>query len=223
VSTLPPASDRDSDEARALRSALVDRLVRGGGVTDPRVLDVMRAVPRHAFVPGVALAQAYVDHAQPIGLGQTISQPTIVGEMTQALELSGGERVLEIGTGSGYQAAILAHLAREVYTIELLAPLGEEARARLARLGYTNVHVRIGDGYQGWPDAAPFDRVLLTAAPDEVPAELLDELADGGVLVAPVGPAGGEQVLVRYRKQGSQLRIEKMGGVRFVPMVPGGR
>ena len=217
---VAPASDADTAEARVLRSSLVDRLARGGVVRDPRVLEVMRAVPRHAFAPNLTLAEAYADRAQPIGLEQTISQPTVVGEMTAALELTGRERVLEIGTGSGYQAAILARLAKEVYTIELLTPLGEAARQRLARLGYPNVHVRIGDGYAGWPEAAPFDRVIVTAAPDEIPPALLAQLADGGVLVAPVGPAG-RQELLRYRKRDGGFAIDHLAAVHFVPMVPG--
>jgi protein-L-isoaspartate(D-aspartate) O-methyltransferase len=216
----PPASDRDGVEARALRDALVARLERGRIVKDKRVLAVMREVPRHSFAPNLTLAEAYFDAPQPIGQGQTISQPTVVGEMTQALELTGKERVLEIGTGSGYQAAVLAKLAKEVYTIEILAPLGEAARARLARLGYDNVHVRIGDGYKGWPEAAPFDRIIVTAAPEEVPAALLAELGEGGILVAPVGPEG-RQDLVRYRKIDGGLRSEVLAQVTFVPMVPG--
>jgi len=214
------ASDTDSDNARALRLALVDRLARGGIVKDARVLECMRAVPRHAFMPNAPLVAAYADAPYPIGHEQTISQPTVVAEMTQALELTGKERVLEIGTGSGYQAAILARLANKVFSIEIIPALGEDARARLERLGYANVHVRIGDGYKGWPEEAPFDRILLTAAPDEVPPALLAQLADGGILVAPVG-AFGRQDLVRYRKGPGGLRRETLAPVHFVPMVPG--
>jgi protein-L-isoaspartate(D-aspartate) O-methyltransferase len=181
----------------------------------------MVAVPRHLFVPGMPLARAYADRPQPIGHEQTISQPTIVAVMTQALALRGGERVLEIGTGSGYQAAVLSRLAREVFTIEIVAPLGETARARLAKLGYANVHVRIGDGYKGWPEEAPFDRVLLTAAPPEIPKALTDQLAEGGILVAPVGPDGAVQELVRWTKRKGKIQEDKLGAVRFVPMVPG--
>jgi protein-L-isoaspartate(D-aspartate) O-methyltransferase len=141
--------------------------------------------------------------------------------MTAALELTGTERVLEIGTGSGYQAAVLAHLAKEVYTIEIVEPLGVSARERLARMGYANVKVRIGDGYQGWPEAAPFDRVIVTAAPETVPKALVAQLADGGVLVAPVGPEGETQQLLRLRKRAGTTTEEHLAPVRFVPMVPG--
>jgi protein-L-isoaspartate(D-aspartate) O-methyltransferase len=209
----------DTDEARAFRAELVREV--SDDVKDPRVLDAMRLVPRHFFVPGASLVRAYGDHPVPIGYGQTISQPAVVGVMSQALELKGGERVLEIGTGSGYQAAILSVLAREVYTIEIVRELAEEASARLARLGYANVHVRAGDGYKGWPELAPFDRIMVTAAPDEVPRVLFDQLADGGILVAPVGPTSTTQRLLRFRKSRGQLAREDLGAVRFVPMVPG--
>jgi protein-L-isoaspartate(D-aspartate) O-methyltransferase len=214
------AAELDTEEARRLRASLVDRLARGGLVRDAKVLATLREVPRHAFVPGMPLARAYADSPQPIGHDQTISQPLIVGMMTQALELTGRERVLEIGTGSGYQAAILSKLAGEVYTIELVAPLGEDARARLARLGFANVKARIGDGYKGWPEKAPFDRIVLTAAPEELPQALLDQLGDGGVLVAPVGPLSAQE-LVRYRKTGGKLQKDTLAPVHFVPMVPG--
>jgi protein-L-isoaspartate(D-aspartate) O-methyltransferase len=141
--------------------------------------------------------------------------------MTNALELRGTERVLEIGTGSGYQAAVLALLSRRVFTIEIVTPLGEVARERLAKLGYSNVEVRIGDGYAGWPEQAPFDRILITAAPPEIPRALLDQLAEGGILVAPVGEAGEPQDLVRLTKRGGQISKEMLALVRFVPMVPG--
>jgi protein-L-isoaspartate(D-aspartate) O-methyltransferase len=217
---VPVPSDVDTEHARVLRELLVDRLARGGIVNDARVLQVLRDVPRHAFAPNLTLGEAYFDAPQPIGHDQTISQPTVVGEMTQALELTGHERVLEIGTGSGYQAAVLARLAKEVYTIEIVAPLGEQARARLARLGYTNVHVRIGDGYKGWPESAPFDRILVTAAPEKVPPALVAQLAEGGILVAPVGPTD-HQDLVRMRKVDGGVRTETLAPVRFVPMIHG--
>jgi protein-L-isoaspartate(D-aspartate) O-methyltransferase len=156
-----------------------------------------------------------------VGQRQTISQPTIVAMMTEALRLSGHERVLEIGTGSGYQAAVLSRLASEVFTIELIAELGNSAERRLTRLGYANVHVRIGDGYQGWPEAAPFDRIIVTAAPPEVPPALFSQLADNGLLVAPVGPTHGIQSLLRYHKSKTGIRREVLGDVRFVPMVHG--
>jgi protein-L-isoaspartate(D-aspartate) O-methyltransferase len=209
----------DSDEARAYRAALIRGLA--DEIKSEPVLDAMRRVPRHLFVPRASLQQAYVDLPAPIGHGQTISQPTIVAIMTEALELHGRERVLEIGTGSGYQAAVLSLLASEVYTIEIVADLAEEARARLAQLGYSNVHVRTGDGYRGWPEQAPFERILVTAAPDVMPRALLDQLADEGVLVAPIGPSSRTQRLLRYRKRGGLVSSEDLGSVRFVPMVPG--
>jgi protein-L-isoaspartate(D-aspartate) O-methyltransferase len=210
----------DSEPARTRREALVRSLADSGSVYDEHVLDAMRRVPRHLFVPGVPLDEAYGDWPVPIGSGQTISQPTVVGEMTEALELQGGERVLEIGTGSGYQAAILSILAREVYTIEIVRDLGERAQKRLRELGYANVHVRVGDGYAGWPEAAPFDRIIVTAAPPEIPQALLDQLAEGGVLVAPVGEEQKPQWLVRVRKKEGKLTRERLDVVRFVPMVP---
>jgi len=204
--------------AQSLRSKLVDEIERDGSVHDPRVLKAMREVPRHLFAVGNDLDDAYDDRALPIGHGQTISQPTVVGMMTEALDLHGGERVLEIGTGSGYQAAILSLLAKEVYSIEVVEPLAREASARLKELGY-RVNVRAGDGYKGWPEAAPFDRIIVTAAPPEVPKALIDQLAEGGVLVAPVGE--GIQQLVRIRKQQGKLHREVLDTVVFVPMVPG--
>ena len=180
----------------------------------------MSDVPRHQFVPSVSIWNAYADQPQAIGHRQTISQPTVVAIMTEALELSGTETVLEIGTGSGYQAAVLAKLSRQVYSIEIVRPLGEVARRRLADLGYSNVEVKIGDGYKGWPEHAPFDRIILTAAPPEIPQALSDQLREGGILVAPVGTT--EQRLVRWTKQGGKLQKADLGAVRFVPMVPAG-
>jgi protein-L-isoaspartate(D-aspartate) O-methyltransferase len=184
------------------------------------VLQAMRLIPRHLFMPGATLRRAYADQPSPIGHGQTISQPTVVAIMTDALDVKGGERVLEIGTGSGYQAAVLSLLVRDVFTIEIVPELGEMARKRLFELGYRNVHVRVGDGYQGWPEHAPFDRVLLTAAPPEVPMALIEQLQEGGILVAPVGEDGELQRLVRWRKVHGTLQKEDLGSVRFVPMVP---
>ncbi len=211
----------DTDQARIQRRALLDSLRSGGEVKDARVLEAMDRAPRHLFVPGVSLWRAYMDYPAPIGHGQTISQPTIVGVMTEALELKGNERVLEIGTGSGWQAAILSLLAKDVYTIEIIPELAEEARARLEVLGFHNVHVLAGDGYKGWPEHAPFDRVIVTAAPEKLPQTLLDQLADGGILVAPIGPNEHTQDLMRYRKHRGQISSEDLGPVRFVPMVPG--
>jgi protein-L-isoaspartate(D-aspartate) O-methyltransferase len=217
--------DLDPPEARVLRAELVRRVTAyppwpAGETWDPRVIQAIAEVPRHLFVPRATLEDAYADDPYPIGHGQTISQPTVVAIMTQALELSGRERVLEIGTGSGYQAAVLARLAGAVFSIERIGWLGPEAAARLAALGYDNVKVRVGDGYEGWPDEAPFDRVVVTAAPAGVPEALLDQLADGGICVAPVGE-GWTQTLLRWRKDGEGLTQENLGSVRFVPMLPG--
>ncbi|MDB4996072.1 MAG: pcm [Myxococcaceae bacterium] len=210
----------DTEAARSRREALVRSLAESGSVYDEHVLDAMRRVPRHLFLPGTPLGEAYSDQALPIGSGQTISQPTIVAEMTEALELQGNERVLEVGTGSGYQAAILSVLVREVYTIEIVRDLGERAQKRLRDLGYANVRVRVGDGYAGWPEAAPFERIVVTAAPPEVPQALLDQLAEGGILVAPVGEPNEKQWLTRVRKKDGKLTRERLDAVHFVPMVP---
>ena len=216
----------DPPEARARRAALVEQIASqrpwpAGAEWDPRVLAAVAQVPRHLFVPPQAsLADAYADEPYPIGGGQTISQPTVVALMTQALMLSGAERVLEIGTGSGYQAAVLARLAAAVLTVERIAWLGELARERLAALGLGNVAVRIGDGHEGWPEHAPYDRVVVTAAPIGVPPALIDQLAVGGVLVAPVG-AGYAQTLMRWTKRKHSVESEELGAVRFVPMLAG--
>ncbi len=219
------ASAFDPPEAQERRNQLVRDIARrdpfDGARWDERVLAVMRQTPRHLFVPQADLASAYRDAPHPIGLGQTISQPTVVAMMTQALELSGTESVLEIGTGSGYQAAILGRLAKSVHTIELHAELAADAKERLAQYGYENVIVRAGDGYAGWPEHAPFDRIILTAAPEALPQALVDQLAEGGILVAPVGPEGWMQRLFRYRKIKGKLVEEDLGGVMFVPMVKG--
>jgi protein-L-isoaspartate(D-aspartate) O-methyltransferase len=224
--TLPVIpDDLDPPEARALRAELVRRVAEyppwpAGGRWEPRVLRALAEVPRHLFVPSASLADAYVDEPYPIGREQTISQPTVVALMTQALELSGAERVLEIGTGSGYQAAVLARLAAAVYSVERIASLGEAAAARLAELGYRNVTVRVGDGFEGWPAEAPFDRIVVTAAPAGLPQALLDQLADGGICVAPVGDHWS-QSLVRWRMERGFLDAENLGPVRFVPMLAG--
>jgi protein-L-isoaspartate(D-aspartate) O-methyltransferase len=185
-------------------------------ITDARVLEAMRRIARERFVPDASLTTAYDDGAQPIGLGQTISQPFIVAYMTQALELRGPERVLEIGTGSGYQAAVLAEIVREVYTIEIVPDLAERARSLLTELGYRNIRFRTGDGYQGWPEAAPFDRIMVTAAPDHVPQPLIDQLATGGRMIVPVGR--GDQELVLVEKTASGVTRRSTIPVRFVPM-----
>lgn len=199
-----------------LRGEMVARQIAARGVEDPRVLEAMRRVPRHEFVPAEHAALAYTDQPLPIGDGQTISQPYIVALMSELLELDGSERVLEIGTGSGYQAAVLGELASRVYTIEIVEPLAARSAALLARLGYANVEVRAGDGYAGWPEQAPFDAVILTAAPPAVPQPLFDQLADGGRLVAPIGR--DRQELVVYTKAGGEVSRESVIPVRFVPM-----
>lgn len=197
---------------------LIDTLVARGTLRSPRVIRAMRAVPRELFVPESLQADAYRDRPLPIGHGQTISQPSIVALMTESLELRPYDRVLEIGTGCGYQAAILAELAREVFTIEVIDDLAREAAGRLGQLGYANVHVVVGDGYRGLRELAPFERIIVTAAPARVPRALLEQLADGGVMVTPVGV--DEQELTVIRRHGESFATEDLGPVIFVPMVP---
>jgi protein-L-isoaspartate(D-aspartate) O-methyltransferase len=196
---------------------MVDEQLRARGITDPRVLATMGTVPRHLFVPPAARAEAYADRALPIDRGQTISQPYVVALMTAQLGLRGPERALEIGTGSGYQAAVLAELVREVYTIEIDPELAASARERLAQLGYRNVHVRSGDGFFGWPTAAPFDAILVTAAAPRIPERLVEQLTEGGRMVLPV-ERGTTQELIRITKQPGKLEVESLGAVLFVPM-----
>jgi protein-L-isoaspartate(D-aspartate) O-methyltransferase len=200
----------------AARDRMVTRDIAGRGVRDAGVLAAMRKVPRHELIPEENRGDAYGDHPVPIGEGQTISQPLIVAYMTECLELKGGERVLEVGTGSGYQAAILAEIAGEVDTIEIVPSLAKRAAADLARLGYSNVFVRQGDGYRGWPEKAPFDGIIVTAAPPTIPKPLLEQLKVGGRLVAPVGV--DVQQLVRITRTESGFSEEKLVPVRFVPM-----
>lgn len=212
-----PVPDADDNRAQQ-RERMVERQIAARDVRDPRVLDAMRTVPRHLFVAPDQAAGAYEDRPLSIGHGQTISQPYIVALMTQLARPASGDRVLEIGTGSGYQAAVLARLTAHVYTIEIVEPLADEAAQRLRQLGYDNVSVRAGDGYAGWPQYAPFDVVMLTAAPEEVPAPLLAQLKPGGRLVAPVGPAslGQELRLIEKQADGS-LKTTRVASVRFVP------
>jgi protein-L-isoaspartate(D-aspartate) O-methyltransferase len=209
-----PVADQRDEGVR-----MVDEQLRERGIRDARVLEAMARVRRHLFVPPDQRDAAYGDHPLPIGFGQTISQPYIVAFMTEALGVRPTDVVLEIGTGSGYQAAILGELAREVYTIELVAELGERAERTLAELGYRNVHVRVGDGYQGWPDRAPFSRIILTAAPEEVPGALVDQLAVGGTMILPVGPVRGDQELRILTKTAEGVTTQRSLPVRFVPMV----
>lgn len=202
-----------------LRDLMVKTQIEARGVSDKGVLDAMRKVERHKFVPGSHIASAYEDHPLPIGHGQTISQPYIVALMTELCELNGTEKVLEIGTGSGYQAAILSLLAGKVYSIEIVEPLGKSARQKLAELGYSNVHVRIGDGYRGWPEEAPFDVIILTASPPKIPQTLIEQMAEGGILVAPEGDFSQE--LVKITKQNGKISRRTITYVRFVPMIHG--
>jgi protein-L-isoaspartate(D-aspartate) O-methyltransferase len=195
---------------------MVDRQLAGRDISDRRVLAALGKVPRHRFVPAHLLSQAYADYPLPIGHEQTISQPYVVAFMSQALRLEGDERVLEIGTGSGYQAAVLGELAREVYTIEIVEPLAQRATSLLAELGYDNVHVRAGDGYRGWPEHAPFDAIMVTAAPDHVPQPLVDQLAPGGRMIIPVGAISQDLVLIERTARGVTRR--QVLPVRFVPM-----
>lgn len=204
----------------ARRGELVDMLTASRWITDPRVLAVLRDVPRHLFFEAASAEDAYADKPRPIGLGQTISQPAVVGAMTQALLLSGKERVLEIGTGSGYQAAVLSRLCAHVDSVERIGAFAETARARLRTLGYANVSVHGGDGYDGWPAGAPYERILVTAAPTAIPDALVAQLADGGVLVAPVGD-GEHQRLLRLRRHGPDVMTEDLGPILFVPMLRG--
>lgn len=204
------------DATAEARERMVREQIAGRGIRDPRVLAALSRVPRHELVPEEMRAHAYEDRPLQIGFDQTISQPYVVAYMTEQLRLRGDERVLEIGTGSGYQAAVLAELAREVYSIEIVAPLGERARADLARLGYPNVKVRVGDGYRGWPEQAPFDAIIVTAAPGHVPQPLIDQLAVGGRLVLPVG--GLDQELLLLSRDAKGIHEERLIGVRFVPM-----
>jgi protein-L-isoaspartate(D-aspartate) O-methyltransferase len=195
--------------------------LRRSGITNTAVLAAIERVPREAFVPQPFLDQAYEDRALPIGPGQTLSQPQVVAIMTQALDVKPTHRVLEIGTGSGYQAAVLSLLAQEVYTIERYAALLEEALKRIGELGLRNIHARVGDGNDGWPEAAPFDRIMLTAAAASIPEALVDQLAPGGIMVVPVGPERGDQELVRLTKTADGIREEMLAPVRFVPLLSG--
>lgn len=215
----PNGSAETEERFDAMRNQMVEQQLMGriGGITNPHVLAAMKKVPRHELVPEKLRDNAYDDRPLPIGEGQTISQPYVVAFMTEQLEPKPTDRVLEIGTGSGYQAAVLAELVKEVYTIEIVPELARRAAADLKRLGYTNIHARLGDGYKGWPDAAPFDAVIVTCAPEAVPQPLVDQLKDGGRMIIPVGPAG-DQKLVLLRKRGGKLDQQAVLPVRFVPM-----
>jgi protein-L-isoaspartate(D-aspartate) O-methyltransferase len=208
----------DDPFARARQRMVVEQLAGPGrGITNARVLGAMGKVPRHEFVPEALRSQAYQDRALPIGEGQTISQPYVVAFMTEQLEPKQTDRVLEIGTGSGYQAAVLGDLVAQVYTIEIIQDLASRAATNLQRMGYTNVHVRAGDGYQGWPEAAPFDGIIVTCAPEQVPQPLIAQLKDGGRMIIPIGPTWNQE-LVLLRKHGDKLERHAVLPVRFVPM-----
>jgi protein-L-isoaspartate(D-aspartate) O-methyltransferase len=204
------------DEFEEQRRRMVERQIRARGIKDEAVLDALGRVPRHRFVSPAQAGAAYADTPLPIGREQTISQPYIVAYMSEAAEVSRREKVLEIGTGSGYQAAVLGELAREVYTVEIIPELAERARQTLADLGYRNVFVRAGNGYEGWAEHAPYDAIVVTAAPDRVPPALVDQLAVGGRMVIPVGVAHQEMVIISKTEKGVVER--KTIAVRFVPM-----
>lgn len=213
------APEKDRDFTNARHRMLHDQLTGPGrGIRDERVLAAMRTVPRHEFVPEDVRYSAYEDRPLPIGHGQTISQPFIVAFMTEQLKPQPADKVLEVGTGSGYQAAVLAGLVKEVFTIEIVEPLAKRAEADLRRIGYTNVFVRAGDGYKGWPERAPFDAIIVTCAPDRVPQPLIEQLKEGGRMIIPVGPEGGVQELYLLEKHGGEVKQRAVLPVRFVPM-----
>ena len=223
---IAPVADQiwagdEEDGFTALREEMVSRQIEARGVTDPAVLKAMKKVPRHLFVPIKNRKHAYGDYPLPIGKGQTISQPYIVAFMTAALNPEPQSRVLEIGTGSGYQAAILAELGCEVYSIEIIGSLAERAGETLNRLGYGNVHIKIDDGHKGWSEEAPFDAIIVTCAPEKIPPALMRQLKEGGRLIIPVGKTGGVQQMVLARKKGDHLVSRSVLPVRFVPMVEG--
>ena len=203
-----------------MRERMVETQIKARGVRDPRVLAAMLKVERHLFVPAENQSSAYADQPLPIGAGQTISQPYIVALMTELLELKGDEKVLEVGTGSGYQAAILGELAQEVYTIEIVERLASSSRELLSRLGYRNITVRAGDGYAGWPEVAPFDAIMITCAPDHIPKPLLEQLKDGGRMVVPVGSYSQE--LKKITKRFGKIETTNVIPVVFVPMTGDG-
>jgi len=216
----PTLTDMDvADPYEAEREALVKSGVIAYGVKDAAVIEAMRSVPRHEFVPEEYLAQAYANHPLPIGYGQTISQPYIVALMTEAAEVKPDNVVLEVGTGSGYQAAVLAEVVDHVYSMEIIGALVDRAVSTFERLGYSNITVKHGDGYFGWEEHAPFDAIIVTAAPDHVPQPLVQQLKIGGNLIIPVGPVGGVQTLWRInRVSETEIRTENLGQVRFVPL-----
>ncbi|MGM0550168.1 MAG: protein-L-isoaspartate(D-aspartate) O-methyltransferase [Bacteroidota bacterium] len=218
TSTVLAQKEGQKDTFLRVRQRMVRNQISARGIKNQQVLKAMLKVPRHRFVPSAYKRMAYDDRPLPIGHGQTISQPYIVALMTEALALTPEMKVLEIGTGSGYQAAILSLLCKEVYSIEILAPLANEARVTLNELGYDNVKVKTGDGYQGWPEYSPFDAIIVTCAPEAIPEKLKDQLAEGGRMIIPVG-GNLTQELILIRKKEGRLFQESVAPVRFVPMV----
>jgi protein-L-isoaspartate(D-aspartate) O-methyltransferase len=221
TATLPaPSATRQRAELNysEARSTMVEFQIRQRGVRDPEVLEAMETVPRHEFVPEDYVQAAYSDGPLPIGYGQTISQPYIVAVMTELLLLEPSDKVLEVGTGSGYQAAILAELTDNVYTVEIIPELAESAAARLARLGYDAIQTLNADGYYGWPEHGPYDAIIVTAAPDHIPQPLVGQLRDGGRMVIPVGPVGWYQTLWLITKENGEVEYHNKGGVTFVPL-----
>jgi protein-L-isoaspartate(D-aspartate) O-methyltransferase len=218
LANLPLTTSAETSDFDRARNEMVNRQIKDRGISDAAVLSAMRRVPRHRFVPEKLRGRAYGDHPLPIGEGQTISQPYIVALMSEALKLTGAERVLEIGTGSGYQAAVLSHLCREVHTMEIKTGLYEKTAARLKSLGYSKIRTRHGDGYFGWKERAPFDAVMITAAVDHIPPPLVKQLKHGGRLILPLGNPFHFQHLTLVTKQANDIRVRQITGVLFVPL-----
>lgn len=212
------ASEKEEKEYAFLRHVMVKNQIENRGITNQRVLDAMKKVPRHRFVPKKVRHLAYNDYPLPIGEDQTISQPYIVALMTEILNPDGDKTVLEIGTGSGYQAAILAELYKQVYTIEIIDSLGKQSKKRLSELGYRNVHVKIGDGYKGWKEHSPFDAIIVTCAPSHIPEPLKEQLAEGGKMIIPVGKLHDQKLLLLVKEKGI-INEKEVIPVRFVPMM----
>jgi protein-L-isoaspartate(D-aspartate) O-methyltransferase len=219
VATACHKQPASSSEFAAERQNMVEQQLKPRGIRDERVIAAMAKVPREEFVAENVRGQSYADSALPIGHDQTISQPYIVAFMTEQLRPKPTDRVLEVGTGSGYQAAVLAELVKDVYTIDIVEPLAKEASARLARLGYNNAHVKVGDGYQGWAEVGPFDAIIVTCAPDKIPQPLIQQLKDGGRMIVPVGTTMMDQQLYLLEKKNGELAQTAILPVRFVPMV----
>lgn len=208
----------DDEKFGIFRNQMIEHQIIARGIEDKKVLEAMRKVPRHEFVDRSYRGQAYDDRPLPIGMGQTISQPYIVALMTENLELKRGEKVLEIGTGSGYQAAILAEITPKVYTVEIIPSLYENSKKALLKQGYNNIKISNHDGYFGWKEHAPFDKIIVTAAPDHIPQPLIDQLKEGGIMVIPVGPPGWSQVLWKVIKEDKDVKTVKIADVAFVPL-----